>query len=264
MTVPGLIQKVCPVVVRGVGDAREILVFRHPQAGVQLVKGTQEADEAVVSGALRELAEEAGIVGDVAGALLCSSSTISSGQLWHFVLVATMDLPEAWAFDTADDGGHRFEFFWWKLDAEPGREWHPDFVRALQLVREVVRRPPSEAAKTLARYAEVINNHNFDDVTQLIAEDAVFWFGDGSHAGLKAIRQAFEATWYNLANETYWLEEVRWIAQGEAAASCLYRFHWQATVSGEQRAGSGRGTSVFARRPEGWKIVHEHLSALPG
>lgn len=259
-----LIEKVCPVVVRGAGSAQEVLVFGPPLAGVQLVKGTRERGEAVVAGALRELAEEAGIVEGVTGALLCSSSAIAPGQLWHFVLVDVGGLPDGWAFDTADDGGHRFEFFWWPLNTEPDLEWHPDFVRALVVVRQALGNASHEAAKVLSRYGEVINSHSFDDVAPLIAEDAVFWFGDGSHVGLPAIRGAFEATWGRLADEVYWLEDVRWMAQGDDAASCVYCFHWQATVDGESRTGSGRGTSVLARRAAGWKIVHEHLSALPG
>ena len=79
-----------------------------------------------------------------------------------------------------------------------------------------------DADKVLARYAEMINRHDFNLVSPLIAEDAVFWFGDGSHVGLAAVRAAFEATWRHLVDETYWLEDVRWIAQGNDAASCLY------------------------------------------
>ena len=90
-----LIEKVCPVVVRGAGSAQEVLVFRHPLTGVQLVKGTRERGEALVAGALRELAEEAGIVEGVTGALLRSSSAIAPGQLWHFVLVDVGGLPDA-------------------------------------------------------------------------------------------------------------------------------------------------------------------------
>ncbi|MEO5807207.1 nuclear transport factor 2 family protein [Devosia sp.] len=261
-----LAEKVCAVVVRGVADALEVLVFRHPLAGVQIVKGTREAREAIVAGALRELAEEAGIVEGVSGALLCSSSAIVPGQLWHFVLAETASLPESWTFDTADDGGHRFEFFWWRLDAEPDFEWQAEFVRALHLVREAVGAmpPKSDAVMMLSRYAECINTHCFDDVAALIDQDAVFWFGDGSHEGLPAIRAGCETTWHNLVDEIYWLEDVRWIASSVDVASCIYRFHWQAIVGGECRAGSGRGTSVLAWRRGRWKIIHEHLSALPG
>ncbi|MCS6759693.1 MAG: NUDIX domain-containing protein [Candidatus Devosia euplotis] len=71
-----------------------MLVFRHPLAGIQLVKGTRESGEALVSGVLRELAEEAGIGDGFSGAFACSNSTIAAGQLWHFVLVQRADLPE--------------------------------------------------------------------------------------------------------------------------------------------------------------------------
>ena len=50
--------KVCAVVVR---DGR-LLMFRHPCAGWQLVKGSLERGEAVGSAAVRELFEEAGIL----------------------------------------------------------------------------------------------------------------------------------------------------------------------------------------------------------
>ena len=138
MSAGGLIEKVCPLVLREGKGGMEILVFRHPLAGVQLVKGTLEPGEAIVAGALRELAEEAGLVEGVAGALLCSSSAIVAGQLWHFILAETPDLPDCWAFETADDGGHRFEFSWWPLGAEPDGDWHPSFVRALHLVRDTL------------------------------------------------------------------------------------------------------------------------------
>lgn len=118
----------------------------------------------------------------------------------------------------------------------------------------------AEAAAVMAEYAERINHHDFGNVAPLIADDAVFWFSDGSHSGLAAIRAALEATWAVLTKEIYRIEALRWIAAGDGAASCIYTFHWQATVNGKRESGSGRGTSVLAKRPDGWKIVHEHLS----
>jgi len=112
-------------------------------------------------------------------------------------------------------------------------------------------------------YRERINAHRFDDLVPLIAPDAIFWFGDGSHVGLDAIRTAFEATWARLADETYWLDNLQWLATADAAAICCYRFHWQATIDGALAAGHGRGTSVLRLAPAGWQIVHEHLSSEP-
>lgn len=115
----------------------------------------------------------------------------------------------------------------------------------------------------MAAYAERINLHRFAAVAPLIAEDAVFWFSDGSHAGLPAIRAAFEATWAALAGERYRIEGLDWIARGAEAAACTYRFRWRATVEGAPRDGAGRGTTVLRRGAAGWRIVHEHLSGLP-
>jgi ketosteroid isomerase-like protein len=112
----------------------------------------------------------------------------------------------------------------------------------------------------LKQYEAQINLHQFDLVAPLIADDAVFWFNDGSFAGKAAIRGASERTWARFANETYWLTDLRWIALGDKAASCIYQFNWKAGSA----SGIGRGTSVFRHGADGWKIVHEHLSGQPG
>ena len=57
-----LVDKAAPCLVRSTESGPELLVFRHPLAGVQIPKGTVEADEAPDEAALRELAEETGVV----------------------------------------------------------------------------------------------------------------------------------------------------------------------------------------------------------
>ena len=116
----------------------------------------------------------------------------------------------------------------------------------------------------LKQYETRINLHQFDAVVPLIAEDAVVWFNDGSFTGHEAIRGAFERTWTSLADETYWLTDLRWIAVGGVAASCIYQFNWKSTISGQEASGYGRGTTVLRKGPDGWRIVHEHLSGMPG
>ena len=116
------------------------------------------------------------------------------------------------------------------------------------------------ARDVLAAYAERINAQDFDLLLDLLAPDAVFWFTDGKHRGVDAIRAAFEATWEAMGpNERYWLTEIEWVAEGDAAASCIYQFNWSA----RGMSGSGRGTTVLARTSAGWRIAHEHLSRLP-
>jgi ketosteroid isomerase-like protein len=119
------------------------------------------------------------------------------------------------------------------------------------------------AAETLKAYEDATNLHRFDAVAPLIATDAVFWFSDGSHIGLDAIRAAFERTWQLIRDETYWLDEVNWIASGQRSACCLYRYNWKGVVNGTAMQGNGRGTSVLRADTGGWLIVHEHLSRFP-
>ncbi len=113
----------------------------------------------------------------------------------------------------------------------------------------------------LAKYERRINRHDFGEMVPLIAPDAVFWFSDGSHVGIDAIRAAFERTWEALQNDTYWLDEVRWIAEDDEVAACIYRFNWRTTIKGQPASGSGRGTTVMRKIDGRWQIVHEHLSA---
>jgi ketosteroid isomerase-like protein len=115
------------------------------------------------------------------------------------------------------------------------------------------------AQDTLKAYELRINQHDFDLLVELIAPDALFWFNDGSYRGIAEIRAAFERTWASFPLEAYWLDQLTWIAEGDVAAACTYRFNWR---SGEN-SGSGRGTTVLAHTNTGWRIVHEHLSRTP-
>ena len=117
------------------------------------------------------------------------------------------------------------------------------------------------ARDVLAAYGDRINRHDFDLLTDLIAPDATFWFSDGTHRGIAAIRAAFEATWRVMgSDEHYWLDQLEWIAEGDEAAACIYRFNWETTAYGKPASGSGRGTTVLRRVDGRWWIVHEHLS----
>ena len=115
----------------------------------------------------------------------------------------------------------------------------------------------------MAAYAALINRHDFTLLAPLIDPKASFWFSSGTYEGHEAARDAFERTWQRLANESYWLEDLRWIAMSADAASCIYSFHWRATIEDQIVEGKGRGTTVLAMTESGWRIVHEHLSAFP-
>jgi ADP-ribose pyrophosphatase YjhB (NUDIX family) len=133
-------RKACPVVVRQNQDRFEILAFRHPIAGCQLVKGSIEAGEDVGQAALRELCEESGICDSRIGSFLGTIQVTEPNQEWHLVVCSTGVLPDTWTHHTEDDGGHDFEFFWHPMERPLGDEWHPVFKQAINFIRRNILR----------------------------------------------------------------------------------------------------------------------------
>ncbi|CTQ50046.1 NUDIX domain-containing protein [Jannaschia donghaensis] len=119
----------CPVVRRG----RDILAFRHPLAGHQIVKGGIEPGEDAEAAALRELSEEAGIAGAAAWPI-ATRCDVQPGERWHFFDVTTNSLPERWTHHTKDNGGHTFAFFW-LTSRDDLSGFAPRFQRAIEIVR---------------------------------------------------------------------------------------------------------------------------------
>jgi 8-oxo-dGTP pyrophosphatase MutT (NUDIX family) len=130
-------NKSCPIVLR-CRESVEILAFRHPLAGNQLVKGSIEPGELPCQAAVRELYEEAGVeclsIANDLGLWLSGYKD----QIWSFHLCTVRrELPEEWAHRTLDDGGHVFEFFWQRLDRELTSEWHEVYIRAIRHIRSI-------------------------------------------------------------------------------------------------------------------------------
>ncbi len=130
-------NKACPVVLRTRDGESELLAFRHPLAGIQLVKGSIERLESPDAAALRELQEEAGIASDYVLRDLGIWTSGFEDQRWSFHEVwVSQELPETWSHFAADDRGQTFSFFWHPLSAEPSDEWHALFVGALSFIRK--------------------------------------------------------------------------------------------------------------------------------
>ncbi len=133
------IDKVCPVVFRD-ASMREILAFEHPQAGIQLVKGSVEPGESVRAAALRELEEESGISNAGIAQDLGTWNSEHNGHVWSLQLCTFKPaLPERWVHHCVDDGGHDLSFFWHDVASEPDENWRPQFRRALEAIRERTR-----------------------------------------------------------------------------------------------------------------------------
>ncbi len=132
--------KVCPLILRNTKNGQELLLFKHPLADVQLVKGTLElTDESYESAALRELQEESGVLA-TSTSYLGSWESGFKNQLWHFVLCEPQgSLPNSWRFYTQDDGGHEFYFFWHAFGTALDFKCHSVFADAIKQVEKRTR-----------------------------------------------------------------------------------------------------------------------------
>ncbi|MFJ2553816.1 YybH family protein [Microbacterium sp. NPDC087591] len=117
-------------------------------------------------------------------------------------------------------------------------------------------------AVALEQYLDATNSHDFDQVARVLAPEPVYFFGDATCIGRAAVRDYFERTWALIPDERYWAEDIEWVVDGSDAAVAIYTYRWSGTVQGAPASGSGRATNAFAKTDDGWRLVHEHLSAL--
>lgn len=132
-------QKICPVVTRNVNNELEILLFKHPLTGIQLVKGTIEKDEEIVKAGLRELKEESGISQVKDTRYLGEWNNPYISQTWHFIhCELDIKLDDNWDFFTQDDGGHIFSFFWHPINESICDECDQMFKDAINYIKQLV------------------------------------------------------------------------------------------------------------------------------
>ncbi|MFD5650704.1 YybH family protein [Streptomyces sp. NPDC127039] len=117
----------------------------------------------------------------------------------------------------------------------------------------------SELTSFMGEYERANNSHVIERVVPYIAEDATYWFSDGTYRGIEEIRAAIEKTFATILDEVYEVRDLEWPVLTPGAAVCRYRFAWRGVVEGEPLSGQGRGTNVIVQRG-GWKMLHEHLS----
>lgn len=121
-----------------------------------------------------------------------------------------------------------------------------------------------ELTNFMQTYERANNTHIWANVAPMVANDATYWFTDGSYSGINEICRAVETTFEKLQDEVYKISDLKWLVVTETVAVCTYRFSWQATIDGVRQSGNGRGTNVLEKRNGSWQIVHEHLSKEKG
>lgn len=132
-------EKAVAIVLREHGGRKQLLVFRHPTEGVQMVKGNIDAGETAADAAQRELGEESGLDSVLSVEPIGRLRSAPEGDLWNlFVCRLASDPPERWDHFTQDGGGMTFRFFWHELDQEPAGDWQDEFANALPQIRKLI------------------------------------------------------------------------------------------------------------------------------
>ncbi len=113
----------------------------------------------------------------------------------------------------------------------------------------------------MAAFEAAIGRRDLDAAMALLTDDVAFFYSNGSaHWGRDAIRTAIQANLDTIDRDNYTTRNHIWLAQADGAAGCIYSFSWSGLAGGKEAGGRGRGTTLFRREPEGWRIAHEHLS----
>ena len=133
-------NRACPVVLRYKNSQLELLAFKHPDAGNQLVKGNIDMGEHLDAACIRELKEESGIQAQFVKQLGIWEPGFKN-QIWGICLMHYEGvLPDKWDFDTHDDGGHIFSFFWQPLDGRLNDDWNDLYTRAFHYIKDALEK----------------------------------------------------------------------------------------------------------------------------
>jgi ketosteroid isomerase-like protein len=117
--------------------------------------------------------------------------------------------------------------------------------------------------QALKGYIKATNSHDFQNVSEYISENAIYWFSDKEYKTTSEIESYFNNTWNLIKEERYWISNEQWIGIGDTMATCLYQYQWEGLYNGKIIGGKGNATNVFMKINNEWKLIHEHLSPLP-
>ena len=215
--------------------------------------GAIEEGETVEDAVLREVREETGL--QIADPIFLTEAVDHEGDGRTVSLFYTVGEVRPEDIDLTEGAGigvHRIEDL-------PSLKMTPFVRRAIHshLLRVILT---TELTGFMAAYELAANSHDVSRVLPLIAEDATYWFTDGTYRGREEIAGALKRTFAAIHDEAYEIRELAWFALNGELAAGRYRFCWRGVVDGQPSSGRGRGTNVVVKRDGAWQIQHEHLS----
>jgi ketosteroid isomerase-like protein len=134
-------------------------------------------------------------------------------------------------------------------------------------LKETQRMTPQAVIDFLNNFEALARKKNFDLVSDMVHERAIFRFNDGDFVGRPAIRAAFEKTWASSSGtheqEKFYLSDIVVVATDTNTAAATYNRNWEGVSQGKSFRIQGRGTRLLVREGDRWQIIHEHLSRMP-
>jgi hypothetical protein len=80
-------------------------------------------------------------------------------------------------------------------------------------------------AEFLIEYESSNRKGGVEHTLRSIGQNTIYWFSDGtSHVGKAAIERAIRRNFELIADETYRISDVVWVAQSSDIAACTFRF----------------------------------------
>jgi ketosteroid isomerase-like protein len=102
---------------------------------------------------------------------------------------------------------------------------------------------------------------DIDAALPLLTDDVALFYSNGTAIwGKDAFAASITANWKRIERYHYQTDESIWLAESDTAAGVIYTFSWSGVAGGQEVSGNGRGTRLFRREADGWRIAHEHLS----
>ncbi len=121
--------------------------------------------------------------------------------------------------------------------------------------------PDTSPQSCMESFVAALIRKDIDGALSLLTADVALFYSNGSSIwGKDAFATAIMANWKRIDGYNYTTDDAIWLAQSNTAAAVIYTFSWSGMADGKQVSGGGRGTRVFRREPDGWRIAHEHLS----
>jgi ketosteroid isomerase-like protein len=121
--------------------------------------------------------------------------------------------------------------------------------------------PNTSPQACMESFVAALIRQDIDAALPLLTDDVALFYSNGTAIwGKDAFTAVITANWKQLDRYDYKTVDAIWLAQSDTAAAVIYTFSWSGLAGGKELSGNGRGTRVFRREADGWRIAHEHLS----